>query len=95
MLVRIFLVYTISVSSNFVLWEEPGLIELLDMSLLQGNSFQKAKILWNSMKKNFDIRELFIQCNTRSCCEHIIGGVNIYLSGPCVYVTLNLTKHHS
>ena len=26
-----------------------------------------------------DISELFIQCNTDSCCKHITGGVNIYL----------------
>ena len=31
----------------------------------------------------FDISGLFIQCYTDSCCEHIIGGVNIYLYG-CV-----------
>ena len=23
----------------------------------------------------------FIQCNKNSCCEHITGGVNIYLYG--------------
>ena len=28
------------------------------------------------VKENFDIIELFIQCNTDSCCEHIMGGVN-------------------
>ena len=31
----------------------------------------------------FDISGLFIQCYTDSCCEHIIGGVNLYLYG-CV-----------
>ena len=25
------------------------------------------------------MRELFIQCNKDSCCEHITGGVNIYI----------------
>ena len=30
-----------------------------------------------------DISELFIQCNTYNCCEHIIGGDNMYLRG-CV-----------
>ena len=29
----------------------------------------------------FDISELFIQYNADSCCEHIAGGVNIYLHG--------------
>ena len=32
-------------------------------------------------KKIFDISKLFIQCNTDSCCEHITGGVNMYLYG--------------
>ena len=32
---------------------------------------------------NQHISELFIQCNKNSCCEHITGGVNIYLYG-CV-----------
>ena len=27
----------------------------------------------------FDSSELSIQCNTHSCCEDIIGGVNMYL----------------
>ena len=31
----------------------------------------------------FDISKLFIQCNTHNSCEHITGGVNIYLYG-CV-----------
>ena len=31
----------------------------------------------------FDISEVFIHCNKGSCCEHITGGVNIYLYG-CV-----------
>ena len=34
---------------------------------------------------NFCISKLFIQCDTRSCCVHITGGVNIYL-----YVSVSL-----
>ena len=39
------------------------------------------------MKSNFliPISELFIQCNADSCCEHITGGVNIYLYVLCVF----------
>ena len=33
----------------------------------------------NSGKYIFDISELFIQYNKDSCCEHITGGVNMYL----------------
>ena len=33
--------------------------------------------------KVFFINELFIQCNTDSCCEHITGDVNIYLHYLC------------
>ena len=33
----------------------------------------------------FDIGELFIQCNTNSCCEHITCGVNVNIyMGGCV-----------
>ena len=35
------------------------------------------------IKEIFDISKLFIECNTDSCCEHIAGGVNVYLYG-CV-----------
>ena len=39
------------------------------------------------MKSNFliPISELLIQCNADSCCEHITGGVNIYLYVLCVF----------
>ena len=30
-------------------------------------------------KVNLDIGKLLIQCNRNCCCEHITGGVNIYL----------------
>ena len=30
----------------------------------------------------FDVSLLFIQCNTNSCCEHVVAGFNIYL---CVF----------
>ena len=33
----------------------------------------------------FDISELFIQCNTDSCCEHISGGAYI-----CLYRCVSL-----
>ena len=34
----------------------------------------------------FDIGELFIQCNTNSCCEHITCGVNVNIyMGVSVY----------
>ena len=33
------------------------------------------------VKYIFDISELVIHCNTISCCEHIIDGVNVYLHG--------------
>ena len=36
-------------------------------------------------KVNLDIGKLLIQCNRNCCCEHITGGVNIYLYG-CVSV---------
>ena len=43
------------------------------------SNFWKEKTLW---KVNFDINELFIQCDTDCCFDHIPGGgVNIYLYG--------------
>ena len=51
--------------------------------LLQVNNFLKEMTLW---KANFwyqwIINSMF-QCNKDSCCEHIAGGVSIYLYG-CV-----------
>ena len=46
----------------------------------RGQTLKKKNAL---REKTFDISELFIECNTDSCCEHITGGINIYLYG-CV-----------
>ena len=53
------------------------------MWLLKVSNFRKAETLWKSVKLIFDISELFIQYNTDICCEHITGGITIYLHG-CV-----------
>ena len=56
------------------------------------SNFWKAKTLCNFVKWFFGISWLFIQWNTNSCSEHIMGGANIYLYvfvslfvGPCVW----------
>ena len=38
-------------------------------------------IPFQSVKYISDISELFIQCDTDSCCEHITGGLYISLYG--------------
>ena len=43
------------------------------------SNFWKQKTLWNSVKINFKIIDLFIQHNTGSSYEHMTGGVNISL----------------
>ena len=76
-------VYTISISILCVSQKELSLywIYSTDMWLPQVNNFWKAKTLWNFVKWIFDISKLFIRYNTYRCCEHITGGVNIYLYG--------------
>ena len=43
------------------------------------SNFCKQNTLWNSVKINFEISDLFIQYNTGSSYEHMTGGVNISL----------------
>ena len=78
-------IYTIFIC---VSQEEPDLIgsnqQICD---LQVNKFEKKSYCRNWI---FDIDELCIQCNKDSCCEHITGGVNIFLwvcqsIGPWMY----------
>ena len=67
---------------TYVLFEEPSLIasnqQIYD--LYKWIIFEKKR---HPGKQFFDISELCILCNKDSCCEHITGGVNIYLHG-CV-----------
>ena len=79
-----FLNYTISISILCVSWEEPSLNE----SDQQICDFYKSKIFESKdtvehCKINFLYQQIFIQCDTDSCCEHIKSGENIYLYG-CV-----------
>ena len=78
-------IYTISIC---VSQEEPDLIgsnqQIYD---LQVNKFEKKSYCRNWI---FVINELCIQCNKDSCCEHITGGLNIFLwvcqsIGPWMY----------
>ena len=64
-------IYTISISILCVSWEELSLTE----SLIE--EFLKKETLWNSVKINFEISDLFIQYNTGSSYEHMTGGFNI------------------
>ena len=50
--------------------------------LLQVSNFWKEKTLW---KLNFWYQWIIQQCNRDSCCEYMVGGVNIYLYG---YISL-------
>ena len=50
------------------------------MWLLYVSNLEIVKTLW---KVNFWYRYWITECNTDRCCDHITGGVNIYLAG-CV-----------
>ena len=73
-------IYTISFGILCVSQEELSVTESNQhMWLLQLSKFWKTKTLWNFAEYIFKISNLFIQCNTDSCCEHITCGVNIYI----------------
>ena len=70
-----------------------------EIQLQQLSNFWKEKTL---QIVNFWY-QLIIQCNTDSCCEHLTGGVNIYLYGcvgllvseRAVYLCLHMCETHS
>ena len=76
--VCVLFIYTISIRTVCVSWEELTFTESNQHIWLLLVTFKKQK---HCGKQIFDISELFIQCNTNNCCEHITGDVNIYLHG--------------
>ena len=86
-----FVLFTPYLSVFFVFhasWEEHNLIKSNQQIAGSYKSvyFEKQKHCGTLSSKFFCIREILIQwSNTDSCCQHITGGVNIYLH-ECVSV---------
>ena len=76
--VCVLFIYIILMSFACVWREELILIES-NQHIYDFNKRLNFKKQIHSRKLFFDISELFIYCNTHSCCEHIIGGVKIDL----------------
>ena len=80
--VCVLFVYTISIGISVSII----CVSQEDVSLIASNQqicdFYKLVVFEKKRhigKYNLYISELFIQCNTGSCCEHITGDVNIFI----------------
>ena len=77
-------IYTVSISIICVSQEALSLSHLIDRYMTSTSEwFVKRKDIVENLEfvEYCDISELFIQCNTYNCCEHITGGDNMYLRG--------------
>ena len=71
-------IYTVSISILCVSWEELSLTGR-NQQICDFYKFLKSKDIVDLCKVNFDINNLFIQCNINSSCKHITSDVNTYL----------------
>ena len=71
-------IYTVSISILCVSWEELSLTGR-NQQICDFYKFLKSKDIVDICKVNFDINNLFIQCNINSSCKHITSDVNTYL----------------